>query len=48
MLPYGISQISQVSMIIIVQYWLVDSNEHLAEFCCLAIPNHDHEIDEKS
>ena len=48
MLPYGISQISQVSMVIVVQQGLVDSNEHLAEFGCLAIPNQDHKIDKES
>ena len=48
MLPNGISQIRQVSMVIVVQQGLVDSNEHLAEFCCLAIPNQEHKIDKES
>ena len=48
MLPNRISQISQVAVVIIVQHWLVDSNEHLAEFCCLAIPNQEHKIDKES
>ena len=48
MLPNRISQISQVSTVIVVQHGLVDSNEHLTEFCSLAIPNQDHKIDEQS
>ena len=48
MFPYGISQISQVSIVIFVQQGLVNSNKHLTEFCSLTKPNQDHKIDKES